>query len=212
MKRVEENRNRNERGGGAVRFKWILFCLGTVVISVPSISGGLADTQMFKQNQSAQVYASELQNTVNNSLWRYTGDLNYPKSSTCSIIRPDSELSLQFDSQHDGSVEGKSYGRIGPATVFFDAAKARQLFRKSAMVQAETACRANEDPGSDWSGDASLQITVISAPEAAMVSVKLFRVTAKGRFHYDVEFSDDNRKMRLRLVDIGAERTFERVK
>jgi hypothetical protein len=105
----------------------------------------------------AIAYASQLQDAVNNSLWRSTGNLNYLKSSTCSVIRPDSELSLQFDSQRKGSVEGKSYGRIALATVIFDAAKARKLYRKSAMAQAETACRANEDPGSGCSGDASLQ-------------------------------------------------------
>jgi hypothetical protein len=175
--------------------------------------GALADTQMFKRDEAAKAYAMQLQDSVKNSVWRYIGNLSYSKSSTCSIARPDSELSLRFDNQGDGFVEGTPYGRIGPAKVSFDHKKARRLYKKPAAVQAETICRANEDPGSDWGADASLQITVISAPEGTVVSTQLFRRSARGRSHYDVQFFfDNNSKMRLRAVDIGAERAFEKVK
>jgi len=195
----------------AVRIHWSPFSLAIALIALLPLFSALADTQMFKQDADAKAYAIQLENSVKNSLWRYIGDLSYSKSSTCSIIRPDSELFLQFDNQGDGSVEGKSYGRIGPSKASFDYKKAKRLFRKSATVQAETACRANEDSGSDWSADVSLQITVISAHEGSVVSTELFRRTAEGRSSYDVKFLDNNNKMRLRVVDIGAERIFEKV-
>jgi hypothetical protein len=196
----------------AVRIHWSPFSLAIALTAVLPLSSALADTQMFKQDEAAKAYAIQLQNSVKNSLWRYVGNLSYSKSSTCSIVRPDSELFLQFDSQGDGFVEGKSYGRIGPSKANFDHKEAKRLYRKSAAVQAETACRSNEDPGSDWDADASLQITIISAGEGSMVSTQLFRRTAEGRSRYDVKFLDNNSKMRLRVVDIGAERIFEKVK
>ena len=100
---------------------------------------------------------------------------------------------------------------LGPPENQLDHKKAKRLYSKSAAVQAETACRANEDPGSDWSADTSLQITIISAGEGSMVSTQLFRRTAEGRSRYDVKFLDNNSKMRLRVADIGAERVFEKV-
>ena len=195
-----------------MRISWSSFSLTIALIAFLPVFGALADTLMFERDEAARAYAMQLQDSVKNSVWRYIGNLSYSKSSTCSIDRPDSELSLRFDSQGDEFVEGKSYGRIGPAKASFDDKKARRLYKKSAAVQAETACRANEDPGSDWGADASLQITVISAPEGSMVSTQLFRRSARGRSRYDVQFLDSNSKMRLRAVDIGAERTFEKVK
>jgi hypothetical protein len=122
-----------------MRVRWSSFSLTIVLIALLPVFGALADTQMFKRDEAAKAYAMQLQDSVKNSVWRYIGNLSYSKSSTCSIARPDSELSLRFDNQGDGFVEGTPYGRIGPAKVSFDHKKARRLYKKPAAVQAEMA-------------------------------------------------------------------------